>query len=148
MNSIKEEINNKLNQEDVERWKSYIPSLQEIVSKISDNFGLKAEILFVNEDRLILTCYKGVFVYDKKEHKMYRTLDRKAIGFADTQGDNYTEIYATANGDKVYLSNKNKKNLNDGGLMKLLKMNASNHGQTIRIKERKIMKKELRELLR
>ncbi len=66
------------------------------------------EILFVNEDRLILTCYKGVFVYDKKEHKMYRTLDRKAIGFADTQGDNYTEIYATANGDKVYLSNKNK----------------------------------------
>ena len=66
------------------------------------------EILFVNEDRLILTCHKGVFVYDKKEHKMYRTLDRKAIGFADTQGDNYTEIYATANGDKVYLSNKNK----------------------------------------
>jgi plasmid stability protein len=46
------------------------------------------------------------------------------------------------------LSNKNKKNLNDGGLMKRLKMNVSNHGQTIRIKERKIMKKELRELLR
>ena len=50
MNSIKEEINKKLNQIDVERWKSYIPSLQEIVSKISDNYGLKAEILFVNDD--------------------------------------------------------------------------------------------------
>ena len=61
MNSIKEEINNKLNQEDVERWKSYIPSLQEIVSKISDNYGLKAEILFVNEDinsHLCIRFYK------------------------------------------------------------------------------------------
>ncbi len=66
------------------------------------------EIIFVDEDRLIVTCYKGIFVYDKKEHRMYRTLDRKAIGCEATQGDNYTEIYATANGDKVYLSNKNK----------------------------------------
>ena len=61
MNSIKEEINNKLNQEDVERWKSYIPSLQKIVSKISDYYGLKAEILLVNEDinsHLCIRFYK------------------------------------------------------------------------------------------
>ena len=66
------------------------------------------EIVFVNEDRLIVTCYKGVFVYDKKEHRMYRTLDRKAIGCEATQGDDYTEIHATANGDKVYLYCINK----------------------------------------
>lgn len=50
MNIIKEEIIDKLNEEDVKRWKSYIPSLQEIVSNISKRHGLKAEILWVNEE--------------------------------------------------------------------------------------------------
>ena len=51
----------KLNLEDVERWKSYTPSLQGIVSKISDVFGLKSEILFINEDinsHLCIRFYK------------------------------------------------------------------------------------------
>ena len=61
MNRIREEINIKLNQQDVERWRSYISSLQEIVSKISTDYGLKAEILFVNEDinsHLCIRFYK------------------------------------------------------------------------------------------
>ena len=66
----------KLNLEDVERWKSYTPSLQGIVSKISDDFGLKSEILFINEDinsHLCIRFYKEGWdlsiVFEKWDYK-------------------------------------------------------------------------------
>ncbi|MCR4990842.1 MAG: hypothetical protein K6A38_08275, partial [Lachnospiraceae bacterium] len=75
----------------------------------SDEFGADMpEVLYVDEDCLIVTFYKGVFVYDKTNHKLIRSLDRSAIGCECTQGDDYTEVVASSDGNTVYLNNRSK----------------------------------------
>lgn len=50
INNIKEDIRQKLNNNDVDKWKLYIPKMQEIIHKVAKTHGLKAEINYVNEE--------------------------------------------------------------------------------------------------
>ena len=84
-------------------------NVEETTIDSEDSWGTDMpEILFVSDERLIITCYKGVFVYDKTEHRIYRSLDRRATCCDYTQSDDFTELYASENGEKVYLSSENK----------------------------------------
>lgn len=50
MNSIKDEINNKLIKQDVESWKSYSSKIQEILSEVGKQLNVKAELIFVDPE--------------------------------------------------------------------------------------------------
>ncbi len=82
--------------------------LQEEVPSVSvsssDMIGADMpEIIYNDANRLIVSCWKGVFVYDKNEHKIIRSLDRVALKCDCTQGDMYTSVHASDDGKYVYL---------------------------------------------
>ncbi len=82
--------------------------LQEEVPSVSvsssDMIGADMpEIIYNDANRLIVSCWKGVFVYDKNEHKIIRSLDRVALKCDCTQGDMYTSVHASNDGKYVYL---------------------------------------------
>lgn len=61
------------------------------------------ELVYVDDVRLICRDYNALYIYDLKNYQMLQQVALEPIGCQYTQGDNYCEIYALADGSKVYL---------------------------------------------
>lgn len=74
INSIKEDIKQKLNKDDVDKWKLHIPRMQDIVYRVANAYGLKAEVYFVTEDnshlcvRFYLEEWELSIVFEKYDY--------------------------------------------------------------------------------
>lgn len=74
INNIKEDIKQKLNKADVDKWKLYFSKMQDIVFRVANAHGLKAEIYFVNEEnshlciRFCLDNWELSIVFEKYEY--------------------------------------------------------------------------------
>lgn len=71
---------------------------------LQDSAGADSvELLYADEEKFIFSGYFGLFVYDTVNNDFIRSVDLEPIGCNSTQGDNYCEIKASADGSRVYL---------------------------------------------
>lgn len=74
INNIKEDIKQKLNKDDVDKWKLYFPKMKDIVNRVADTHSMEAEVDFVNEDNSHLFIEFGLkdwelsIVFEKFEY--------------------------------------------------------------------------------
>ncbi len=61
------------------------------------------ELVYVDDVRLICRDYNALYIYDLRNYQMLQQVALEPIGCQYTQGDWYCEVYATADGSKVYL---------------------------------------------
>lgn len=70
---------------------------------LSMESGADGSILYYADTRnMIFGGYYGLFVYDREEHSILRSLDLRPIGCNATQGDSYCEIQVSEDGSSVY----------------------------------------------
>lgn len=87
----------------LEEKKSSI-SVTEANPDLTQSTGADGALLYyADEKRIIFGGYFGLYVYDTVNQKMLRSVDLDAIGCSHTQGDEYCEILASKDGQKVYL---------------------------------------------
>lgn len=80
-----------------------------ILPKISEDTNLGADlptIDYESSNYVVFHNYLGLFVFDLKQEKMYRSLDLATIGCKPTQGGNQCLIRVNDNENKVILSKK------------------------------------------
>lgn len=61
------------------------------------------ELVYVDDARLICRDYNALYIYDFKNYQMLQQVALEPIGCQYTQGDRRCEVYALADGSKVYL---------------------------------------------
>lgn len=62
-----------------------------------------ARLYYADKDTIIFGGYFGLFVYDTKNHRFFRSVDLSALNMGDTQGDNAYFIETKEDGKEVYL---------------------------------------------
>ncbi len=60
-------------------------------------------LVYADDRRLICRDYNGLYVFDLKELRMIQQVALEPIGCQYTQGDNYCQMRATLDGEKVYM---------------------------------------------
>ncbi|MCR5791933.1 MAG: hypothetical protein K6G65_02060 [Lachnospiraceae bacterium] len=61
-------------------------------------------LIYADRDQLILSGTLGLFVYDKNEQKMIRTVSYTAIGGVSNQSEEKNSVVASLDGSQVYLN--------------------------------------------